>query len=446
MFKKLCKSITPLMLLAAVPAMAEEAVPYNCDFSPSCEVAPGVYGGMSSPVTSKFKLSLGGYVKLDYVHNSNAVGPISPGAPAGGFPIAGSKDESLFSAKQSRIWMKVGGPTFLGAKTNALIEMDFWGGSSASNEMANVRMRHAYGSLDWANTQVLFGQFWDIFGAAAADTIDFRLGGTTGNPANPRVPQIRLTQKLNLGSGNTLKFVLGAQNPVQDNAVAGDNSLSKTGAFGSAVNGAGQISFSSKALGVSPGYMGLGNSPLTVTLFGLVGNEKFTDNNEITSYGYGAYVFVPVLKSSDGKSRAMTLSLETQAYVAAGMDVQGATAMAVSGSKPNLNAAQGYGLYGQLKFYPTQNLGLTAGYGRRETLNWDKIKSMSAATAALNYGGSISTTAGNIERSNEQIYGNVTYDLNAAVRVAAEFQHFRTQYVSQLGQDNAVRLAVFYFF
>jgi hypothetical protein len=416
MFKKFCKSITPLLLLAAVPAMADESV------------------------MSKYKLSLGGYVKLDYAHNSNAVGPISPGAPGGGV-TPGSKDESVFTAKQSRLWLKVAGPEFYGAKTNALIEMDFYGGGSASNEMANLRMRHAYGSLDWANTQVLFGQYWDAFGVACADTIDFRLGGTTGNPANPRVPQVRVTQKLDLNSNNSLKFVLAAQNPVQDAATAGDNSLSKTGSYGSAVNGAAQVSYTSKALGVSPGYMGLGNSPLTVTLFGLAGRQEFIDNKNVNVYGYGIYGFVPIVRSSDGKSRAMTLSLETQAYTAAGLDVQGATAMSVTGTaKPNLEAAKGYGLYGQLKFYPIQDLGITSGYGRRETLDWDKAKSTSAAALAL------SNAPNGAERSNQLMYANVTYDLNAAVRVATEFEHMETRYNTTTGQNNTVRVAAYYFF
>jgi hypothetical protein len=416
MFKKLCKSITPLLLLAAVPAMADE------------------------PVTSKYNLSIGGYVKLDYAHNTNAVGPISPGAPGGGI-TPGSKDESVFTAKQSRIWLKSSGPEFYGAKTNALIEVDFYGGGSASNEMANLRMRHAYGSLDWTNTQVLFGQYWDVFGVACADTIDFRLGGTTGNPANPRVPQVRVTQKLDINSDNTVKFVLAAQNPVQDAATAGDNSLSKTGSYGSAVNGAAQISYTSKALGVSPGYMGLGNNPLTVTLFGLAGSQEFTDNKNVTVYGYGIYGFVPIIKSSNGKSRAMTLSFEAQAYEAAGLDVQGATAMSVTGTaKPNLDAAKGYGLYGQLKFYPVQQLGITAGYGRRETLDWDKAKNTSAAALAL------SGAANGAERSNQLMYVNATYDLNAAIRVATEFERIETSYNAKTGQNNTVRLAAYYFF
>jgi hypothetical protein len=472
MFKKLCKSITPLMLLAAVPAMADE------------------------PVMSKFKMSVGGYVKLDYAHNSNAIGPISPGAPGGQEPLtsgtaasgaAPTKDESVFTAKQSRIWLKVAGPEFAGAKTNALIEMDFYGTGSLSNEFANMRMRHAYGTIDWPTTQLLFGQFWDMFGISAADTIDFRLGGTTGAPANPRVPQIRLTQKVDLNSDNTIKFALGVQNPVQDSATTGatgvaslsgasatntsvpiffttggDNSMSRTNSYGSAVNGATQLSFTSKLLGVSPGYMGLGNSPLTFTMFGLAGTQKFiasygaaNASKAANIYGYGAYAFVPLVKSSDGKSRAMTLSLETQGYFAAGLDVQGATALALvgttQGSNPSMNAAKGYGLYGQLKFYPTQELGITTGYSRRETTNWDKAKNLTGAataTGAANAGFfSAGVGAAGPERYNEQMYVNATYDLNAAVRFGTEFQRIKTRYKDDLqGQNNIVRFAAYYFF
>jgi hypothetical protein len=430
--------------------MAEERAPYNCDFAPSCEVAPGIYGAMGSPVQSKFNLSIGGYVKLDYVNNSNAVGPLNPGAPGGGLAAGtGTKDESLFTAKQSRFWLRVAGPTFLGAKTNALIEADFYGTGSLANEFGNMRMRHAYGSMDWANTQVLFGQFWDVFGPAAADTIDFRQGGTTGAPSSPRVPQIRLTQKVNFNPENTLKFVFALQNPVQDSATdstvagvpgfltsGGDNSNSKTGGYGSLVNAAGQIVFSSKAIGVSPGFMGLGMSPLQVGLFGLAGSQKIVGNHAVDVYGYGAYGFVPLIKSKDGKNRAMTLSLETQAYVASGLNIQGATAIATVNAKPNMTGAKGYGVYGQLKFHPTQDMGVTGGYMRRNALNYDSYK----ATPAF-------------EKYNELMYGNITYDLNAAIRVATEFEHLKTQYGAKpagrnadFGQNNSVRLAAYYFF
>jgi len=462
MFKKLCKSLSPLLLLVAVPVLAAEPVPlaevpYNCDYSPSCEVAPGIYGAMSSPVTSKFKLSLGGYVKLDYAHNSNASGPTTN--PAGATP-GGFKEESIFTAKQSRIWFKVSGPTFLGAKTNALVEADFFGANSLSNEFGNMRMRHAYGSIDWSTTQVLFGQFWDVFGPAAADTIDFRQGGDSGAANNPRVPQIRLTQKLNFNSDNSMKFVLGVQNPVQDTPVNFSGAQPSAGTVGSTygdmVNVAGQIMFVSKALGVSPGFMGLGMSPLQVGLFGQVGNVKIVGSSSVNTYGYGLYAFVPLIRSSDGKSRAMTLSLEGQAYQAAGMNVQGATSQALTSSSvgtSNAQAAKGIGFFGQLKFYPTQDLGLTAGYTHRNALDYnDYVNRSTPAT--------IAASASN-QRYNEISYVNATYDLNAAIRLATEYEHHATHYVgirpantpagtnnnaSDYGQNNVFRFAAYYFF
>jgi len=421
MSKRLCSALSVLAILSAAPALAEE------------------------PVMSRFKVVLGGYVKLDYVHNTNALGPISPGAPGGGIPpvAAGAvkKDESLFTAKQSRLWLKVAGPEYRGAKTNAHVEVDFYGAGSLANEFPNLRMRHAYGTVDWANTQVLFGQYWDVFGVACADTLDFRLGGTTGNPATPRVTQLRLTHKVELSPDNALRLTVAAQNPVEHAAAGGSNSMSKTGGYGSALNGAAQLSFISKALGVSPGYMGLGNSPLSVTLFGVAGREKLSPGNDVNAYGYGVHGFVPLMKSSDGKSRAMTLSLETQGYLAAGLDVQGATAMSLVGSdREDAGAAKGYGLYGQLKFFPTQDLGLTAGYGRRETLDWDEARSTTAAVLAL------SNQPFGAERSNQQMYANVTYDLNPAVRVATEFQRIETTYATSKGHNNAFRMAAYYFF
>ena len=470
MFKKLCLLTTSLVLVGGT-VWAEEPAPYNCDFSPSCEVSPGIYGAMGSPVMSKFKMSIGGYIKLDYAHNTNDVGPLAPGAPGGNLSTRaagpGAKDESVFTARQSRFWLKVAGPTFLGAKTNALIEADFYGTGNLANEFGNARMRHAYGSMDWTNTQILFGQFWDVFGPAAADTIDFRQGGTTGAPSSPRVPQIRLTQKVNFTPDNTLKIVVAVQNPVQDAGSSalptpagntpwyltsgGDSSMSKYyGTYGSMVNVAGQLIFSSKMLGVSPGMMSLGMSPLQLGLFGIDGNAKYfsttTSNQSIKTYGYGAYAFVPVLKSSDGKSRSMTLSLEGQVYRGQGLDVQGGTnglanagagSATLVGATPTLAGAIGRGYYGQAKFHPTQDLALTAGHMAR-LQDGDQF-------AGLRY-----------ESKNQLSYANATYDLNAAVRLATEFEHMETHYGGLPGnltgangpyaQNNTFRVAAYYFF
>src|SRR5512141_2234941 len=121
--KKVLGFIAASMLLAA-PAMAADAPTFNCDYQPSCEVAPGVYGAMASPVTSKFNLSIAGFVRLDYAYNSTNLGVNGFLLPAAGTipkttSIAGREDQSQLTARVSRFALKVAGPTFLGAKTNA---------------------------------------------------------------------------------------------------------------------------------------------------------------------------------------------------------------------------------------------------------------------------------------------------------------------------------------
>lgn len=453
MFKKVSLLATALLFTAvtvhAQEGTPQEVSPYNCDYSPSCEVAPGVYGHMGSPVTSKFNLSIGGYVKLDYAHNSNGSGPTSQ---AGG-TLPGNKQESIFSAKQSRFWLKVAGPAFLGAKTNALVEMDFYGANSLANEFANARLRHAMGTLDWKNTQLMFGQFWDIFGPGAIDTIDFRQGAETGAPNNPRVPQIRLTHNIGLGSGNGLKLVLGVQNPTQDRNSAGANAQPSTlaSSYGDMVNVAGQVMFSSKALGVSPGFMGLGLAPLQVGFFGLYGSQKVPGNKALDSYGYGLYGFVPIIRSADGKHRTMSLSLETEGTLAYNIAVMqgtsnllnttsGAGITPLFGAAGNKEGTKGYNFYAQLKFYPTQNLGLTGGFGRRGAMDTSDWRTAVAENAGSTF-----------EKYNQAYYANATYDINAAVRLATEYEHIERKFDkpvlgSNYAQNNIFRFAAYYFF
>lgn len=440
------------MLLAA-PAMGQE-VPqntepvYNCDFQPSCEVAPGIYGKMASPVKSKFNLSIGGFVKLDYAYNSvdfGNTGALTPGS--GAIPrttsAAGQAEQSIFTARQSRIWLKVAGPELLGAKTSALIEMDFYGDSAAAAESPQIRMRQAWGSIDWKNTGILFGQAYDIFGPMVASTIDFRSGASFGTPNNPRVPQLRLTQKVDLTPANSLKLIVGLQDPNQN----GNNNAGADTKFGASVNAAAQAMFVSKALGVSPGYWGLSMNSLTAGVFGLYGSQKMNTaagDKSVDSWGYGVYTFVPVLKSKDGKSRAMTMTVEAQAYMAANMAFNSATAHATVGAATDPSVAKGYGFNGQVIFYPVQDLGITAGYGRRN---------------ASNYADYHNTAMNDFQKSSTNIYANVAYDLNAAVRVAVEYQNVNTQYgtsqavssgtvsnAAGTGTANIGRFTLLYFF
>lgn len=434
------------------------------------------------PVMSKFKMTIGGYVKLDYVYNSTDLG--SNGgmlAPASGLiprtsTPAGQSDQSMFTARQSRLWLKVAGPELYGAKTNALIEADFYGdyasGYTAANnqggtESPTLRMRLAYGTIDWTNTQILFGQYWDTFGPMVASTVDFRSGAGWGAPNTPRVPQIRITQKYSFGDNNALSLVLAAQNPSENYGGATTaqwitGTPSAAFASGGAVNGAGQIMFTSKSMGVAPGYYGMALNPLKVGVFGLYGNQSYniynvanqnyTTDHSYKSWGGGVYAFVPILKSSDGKSRAGTASFEGQVYEGANMAYNTATAYGIIQTQaaaavgaPALttyNSAKGWGYAAQMIVYPTQDLGITLGTGKRQALNNNSYRYVTDRTTG-----------------NYQYYVNAAYDFNAAIRLSAEYQYLRTNYQflsgvdavtgkanSDFGQSNTFRVAAFYFF
>jgi hypothetical protein len=460
-------------LFAATPVLAAEGQqttqnPLNCDFEPACEVAPGYYGGISSPASSKFNLSVGGFIKLDYAYNSVNYGSSyafqTPQSQPKDSSLPGNRDQTAFSARQSRLWFKANGPTLLGAKTVGLVEFDAGdnggsilanqgnpnGGTFSDNINPFLRLRHAYANLDWGKTQVLFGQTGDIWAPAAIGSIDFRGGGGQGI-AGSRNPQLRVTHRIDLGKDNAIKIVAGAQTPYQANNYNSGGTNGVVDSWTYLPNFAGQVLFVSKALGTAPTAGGFGQSSLTAGFFGIYGSEDVAgEPKRLDTWGGGFYSFVPILKSSDGKSRAGTLAFEGQVYEAANLVVTGgtgSTAAAFVGKAGSRDAAKGYGAAASLYFYPTQNLGINAGYSRRGA-----VDNASYRVANKNY-----------EVSNDLAYANLQYDLNAAVRVAVEYQRLHTQFgnvadtsasfagggsagLADSGTANVARAALYYFF
>lgn len=58
----------------------------------------------------------------------------------------------------ARMGLRVSGPEMLGAKTGAYLEGDFTGSTNAT--INNLRLRHAYFTLDWGHHRLLAGQYW----------------------------------------------------------------------------------------------------------------------------------------------------------------------------------------------------------------------------------------------------------------------------------------------
>jgi hypothetical protein len=94
----------------------------------------------------------------------------------------------------SRLGGTITGPDAFGAKTSAVLEAEFFGNANGNENV--FRLRHAFAKLDWAKTQLAFGQYWHpLF---VVDCFPGVISFNTGMPFQPfaRNPQVRLTQKL----------------------------------------------------------------------------------------------------------------------------------------------------------------------------------------------------------------------------------------------------------
>ena len=58
----------------------------------------------------------------------------------------------------ARLGLRIKGPEVFGAGSSAYVEGDFTGSTNATID--NLRLRHAYISLDWAQHQLIVGQYW----------------------------------------------------------------------------------------------------------------------------------------------------------------------------------------------------------------------------------------------------------------------------------------------
>lgn len=419
----------------------------------------GVFFGVDAiagNITTKFDAKIGGYVKLDYISQDFSTALPHFGTLTTVTPFNEDQDQSQFTARQTRINLTVTGPDAFGAKTRAFIEGDFYGGGGA-NERSSFRQRHANFTLDWGNTQLLFGQWWDVFGPFAASTLDFGTGANIGGPNNPRVAQARVTHKLNFNEKNWLQIIAALQDPQQDDEEG-------------PTNVAGQINYFSKALGVSPGYWGLPMQPFLVGVFGLWGESDTVPQNagqntvviegpdeDYDSWGVGINTHVPILKSSDGKSRAGTLTFQGQVYMAEGLTHTMATQYSfLQDASGDVDGAKGYGAVGQLIYYPTQPLGITVGYGQRGVRDTSDYRNAVGVTPG--FGGPPAAgpghpfgvagdPVGSIRSYNDAYWTNVTYDF-ANVRFGAEYMHLETHYIGsdEEPEGDRFQLSAMYFF
>ena len=94
----------------------------------------------------------------------------------------------------ARLNVKIMGPEMLGAKTSAFVEGDFTGSNNATID--NLRLRHAYFTLDWGRHKLLAGQYW--YAMVTHEIMPMTNPLNMGAPFHcyARQPQVRYTYSL----------------------------------------------------------------------------------------------------------------------------------------------------------------------------------------------------------------------------------------------------------
>ncbi len=179
----------------------------------------------SSPAVttqSKLPLSLYGTILLNSFYNT---GPVN----IEDVPVLSAKrgtdpfENFGMTARQTRLGLRYQGAAVAGGKLSGQVEIDLFGGKAALPNGINfdiVRLRLAYGRVDWKNFSLVAGQDWSIFAPLNPTSLagfsipDF---SASGNPWI-RTPQLRAELRHTFSEKASMQWQIAATDPnVGDN-------------------------------------------------------------------------------------------------------------------------------------------------------------------------------------------------------------------------------------
>jgi len=152
---------------------------------------------------SKWGIKFSGFVSTDYFYDSRQVvcarqghfllWPHREKLDPEGVDI-NARGAFNFLSIRTRARATMTGPDILGARTQAVLEGSFFGHSNL--DLNEFRMRHAFVKMNWEQTELLLGQYWNPM--FIPECFPAVLSFNTGAPFGPfaRNPQIRVSHKL----------------------------------------------------------------------------------------------------------------------------------------------------------------------------------------------------------------------------------------------------------
>ena len=411
--------------------------------------------------TSRWDMTIGGYVKFDMGWGSQSQGQdayLALRQGNGSYDNYADQSSNFYMySGETRVNMLTKGPDAWGAKTSAFIEGHFRGDNAtgANNTQGSFNLRHAFMQFDWENTKLIIGQTWQKWGFLPT------YGGTLleYNALGPflkglRQPLVRVEQTF----GKNWNWALGAMSSASTGGAqtTGQNGIVNTysqsqmpffeGSFGFATDKCGNIG-PWKLLFNLEGFYGRQKLPTSWT--GSVnGNPVLVySDKEVDSWGISFKGFIPIIPEKKGNKKGALSASGVLFYTQNPGWLQGPVTTNTYDYLPTssyyaFHSPTTYGGWGQVSYWFTDSLYANGWFGyMRNNLS--------------NYYGRVYPDA--VQNVTHYIL-NLSYDVNAAIRFGLEGAYINTRYagypevvggipVTQKdGNYWTVRVGAYYFF
>ena len=256
-----------------------------------------------------------GYARLDAIEDSTQsfADGIQPNLIARVGTSKGDHPRSTFTARDSRLGVFVGAPTFQGVRSSAQIELDFYGlepTDARANDtiiFGTPRIRQAFLKFETPIFDVVAGQTHDLFGFGPyfyPATVAYL--GVPGEIYH-RDPQLRIEKKLHAGNFEVTAAIAAVKAGERDSGIPDGQAglkLNFNGWRGAATPGFSRPVLAPLSIGVSGLYRHFAVPAFVVS----PGSETVSTNG----YGLAVSLLLPIIpvKTIDDHGNALTLTGE----------------------------------------------------------------------------------------------------------------------------------------
>jgi hypothetical protein len=303
----------PVVVEEAAPAPAADAPPpappETAELGPAPE-RPAIYGKRSQWFFAPY-----GYARLDAIEDSTESfeDGIQPNLIARAGTYKGDHRRTIMTARDSRLGLFVGAPTYRNIRTSSQVEFDFYGlvptdaRRHDSVVFGPLRIRLAYFKLETAIVDIIAGQYYDLFGWNS-----YFYPATVGYLGVPgqiyhRNPQLRIEKKLHLGQVEVLAAIAAVRPGERDSGLPEGQAglkLAYGGWAGAATPGFGRPALQPLSVGVSGIYRAF-ETPV-------FRSEPGSASQKTYGYGMAASMLLPIIpiKAVEDRGNSLTLTGE----------------------------------------------------------------------------------------------------------------------------------------